>query len=129
MTKLGFLILYTPDVAKKIAFYERAFGVERKFVSEEGAYGELAGDAPLGFVNEDFARKSAGDFVAQRPAAKPAAVEVGFVFDEVQPAFDRAIAAGCTAVMAPTRKPWGQIVAYVRDDDGFLVELCTPWSA
>jgi lactoylglutathione lyase len=22
--------------------------------------------------------------------------------------------------------PWGQTVAYVRDNNGFLVELCTP---
>jgi lactoylglutathione lyase len=28
--------------------------------------------------------------------------------------------------MAPTKKPWGQTVAYVRDLDGHLVELCTP---
>lgn len=26
----------------------------------------------------------------------------------------------------PERQPWGQTVSYVRDPDGFLVELCTP---
>jgi catechol 2,3-dioxygenase-like lactoylglutathione lyase family enzyme len=128
MTKLGLVILYTPDVAKKIAFYEKAFGVERKFVSDEGAYGELAGDVPLGFVAEEFARKSAGDFVPLRTGAKPNGFEIGFIFDDLRPAFDRAVKAGCTPVLEPTEKPWGQTVAYVRDDDGVLVELCTPWS-
>ena len=30
------------------------------------------------------------------------------------------------AVSPPVAKPWGQIVAYVRDPDGHLVELCSP---
>ena len=34
--------------------------------------------------------------------------------------------AGATAEAAPETKPWGQTVAYVRDNRGFLVELCTP---
>ncbi|WP_083994044.1 hypothetical protein [Gelidibacter algens] len=25
----------------------------------------------------------------------------------------------------PKQKPWGQIVAYIRDLDGFLIEICT----
>ena len=128
MTRLGFVILYTPDVPAKLAFYERAFGVERKFLSEEQAYGELAGDVPLAFVQEEFARKQGADFVASRRGERPAAVEIGFVFDDVQAAYDRAVAAGCAALAPPAQKPWGQTVAYVRDDDGVLVELCTPWS-
>jgi hypothetical protein len=31
-------------------------------------------------------------------------------------------------VSPPEKKPWGQTVSYVRDDDGVLVEICTPWS-
>ena len=26
----------------------------------------------------------------------------------------------------PATKPWGQTVAYLRDNSGFLVEICTP---
>jgi len=29
-------------------------------------------------------------------------------------------------VSEPETKPWGQTVAYVRDRNGFLVELCSP---
>jgi hypothetical protein len=36
------------------------------------------------------------------------------------------VAAGALPAAEPVRKPWGQTVAYVRDLDGFLVELCTP---
>ena len=36
------------------------------------------------------------------------------------------VRAGGTVLEAPKSKPWGQVVAYVRDIDGFLVEVCTP---
>jgi lactoylglutathione lyase len=29
---------------------------------------------------------------------------------------------------APSTKPWGQVVSYVRAPDGCLIELCTPIS-
>lgn len=128
MTRLGFVLLYTPSVPRKIAFYERAFGVERKYITEDEGYGELAGAIPLSFVQEDFARKNGADFVPARPENRPAAVEIGFVFDDVEAAYRRAVEAGAHPVSPPAKKPWGQTVAYVRDDDGVLVEICTPWS-
>jgi len=32
---------------------------------------------------------------------------------------------GAIELSAPTQKPWGQIVSYLRTPDGTLVELCT----
>jgi uncharacterized glyoxalase superfamily protein PhnB len=40
--------------------------------------------------------------------------------------FKRAVNAGATTVSEPATKPWGQTVAYLRDNSGHLVELCTP---
>jgi catechol 2,3-dioxygenase-like lactoylglutathione lyase family enzyme len=31
-----------------------------------------------------------------------------------------------TGVVGPLEKPWGQVVAWVRDPNGILVELATP---
>ena len=39
---------------------------------------------------------------------------------------ERRFAAGAIVVAPPTTKPWGQTVAYVRDLEGMLVEICTP---
>lgn len=128
MTRLGFVLLYTRDVPAKLAFYERAFGVERAFVSAEGTYAQVKGELPLGFVQEGFAASNGAVFTPSRPDAPPAGIEIGFVFDDVAAAYRRAVDAGCVALRPPAEKPWGQIVAYVRDDDGVLVELCTPWS-
>ena len=45
--------------------------------------------------------------------------------DDVAAAFARALESGATPVVEPVTKPWGQTVAYVRDLNGFFVELCT----
>jgi hypothetical protein len=53
-------------------------------------------------------------------------MQIGLVTDDVPAAFENAVAARAVAVAEPAPKPWGQIVGYVRDDNGFMVELCTP---
>ncbi len=47
---------------------------------------------------------------------------------DVPALFARAVNAGGTAVTEPATKPWGETVAYLRDNSGHLVELCTPLS-
>ena len=56
----------------------------------------------------------------------PAGAEIAFVTEDVQASYDKAIAAGAIAYKKPEPKPWGQLVAYVRDLNGFLVEICSP---
>lgn len=124
-----YTILYVPDVERTIAFYEAAFGLTRKFVSEGSEYGELdTGAATLAFAQEDFAEEGRKGLKTTplRPDATPPAFEIGFATDDVQSDYDAAVAAGATPVLAPTEKPWGQTVAYLRDCDGALVELGTP---
>ncbi|MHA7600020.1 VOC family protein [Alicycliphilus sp. T452] len=45
---------------------------------------------------------------------------------DVVAAVERAVRAGAALVQPPETMPWGQTVAYVHDNNGFLVELCTP---
>ena len=123
--RLGYVILYVPAVEPALAFYEAAFGLTRRFLHESGTYGELeTGATTLAFADETFT-PSAGSFALNRPGAPAAGAEVGLVVDDVPEAYARALTAGATPVLPATSKPWGQVVAYVRDLDGFLVELCT----
>jgi catechol 2,3-dioxygenase-like lactoylglutathione lyase family enzyme len=59
-------------------------------------------------------------------ANPPAGIEIGFTTDDVVATFAQAVAAGAIALVEPREKPWGQTVAYVRDPDGVLVEICSP---
>jgi lactoylglutathione lyase len=125
--KLGWVIAYVPDVQAAIAFYETSFGLERNFVAEDGSFGELnTGETKLGFATEQLA-ESNFDGGFQRPSAeRPFNVEITLVFDDPGAAFARAVENGASALAEPKRKPWGQVVGYVRDPFGTLVEIASP---
>lgn len=124
--QLGYVIRYVPDVARTLSFYEAAFGLSRRFLDESGTYGELeTGATALAFAAESLVAGQGLAFERARPDSAASAHEVGLVTDDVAAAVERAVAAGAALVKPPERKPWGQIVAYVRDCDGALVEICT----
>jgi len=124
--KLGYVILYVPNVTASVLFYERAFGLKRRFVHEDGGYGEMeTGATVLAFVDEAFIATSVGPLTLNRPGQAPAAFEVSFVSDDVATDFRKALSAGATPVLAPAQKPWGQTISYVCDNNGILVELCS----
>ena len=125
--RLGYVILYVPDVTQALAFYEAAFGLSRRFVHESGAYAELeTGATALAFVSEDLADSHGFAYRRTRPDDDAPGVEVAFVTEDVDTAYGRAGDAGATPVKAPKVKPWGQQVGYVRDLNGYLVEICSP---
>jgi lactoylglutathione lyase len=126
--KFAYTILYVPDVSRSLAFYESAFGLKRRSLHESGMYGELeTGSVTLSFAAEPLAQSNIpGGFQPASLTRQPAASEIAFATANVPSAYERALAAGALAVAAPLAKPWGQLVAYVRDIDGHLVELCTP---
>ncbi len=128
--KFAYTILYVRDVGHSLDFYESAFGLQRRFLHESGMYGELeTGSTALAFAAEAVAQSNlAGGFQSADPSRLPAASEVAFATPDVQSAYERATRAGAVSAASPKTKPWGQTVAYVRDPDGHLVELCTPLS-
>ena len=128
MIKLAYTILYVQDVTKAIEFYEKAFGFARKFVTPDNDYGELlTGETILSFASTSLAKSNLKDgFIESSSENKPFGIEIGFATNDVEGSFKKAIEAGATIVEDPKIKPWGQTVAYIRDLDGFLVEICTP---
>lgn len=125
--KFGYTIVYVPDVLASVVFYERAFGLTRRFVHESSMYAEMeTGETALAFAANEEAE---ANNLAIRPnlsTDQPAGFELCFVTKDVAAAFHRACEVGATPVVSPTNKPWGQTVAYVRDLHGCLVELATP---
>lgn len=126
--KLGYMLFYVSDVEKTLIFFETAFGLERKLLQVEGdkGYGELnTGATTLGFVSYAQAKSTGIDFLEPNSDGPAQAVEIGFVTDDVATAYEKAINNGATPVTPPAEKPWGQTVSYVRDINGFLVEICS----
>lgn len=123
---LGYVIIYVEDVGATVNFYEKAFGLKRRFVHESNSYAEMeTGQTALSFVDEAMI-KASHSFRVNRTKDEAAGIEVSLVTDDVEQQFKRAVEAGAVAVVKPMRKPWGQIVSYVRDNNGCLVEICSP---
>ena len=124
--KFGYTILYVSDVERTVAFYESAFGLKRRFIHESG-YGEMdTGGTKLAFASVELAKSNGVSFLQSPPQGPSPAVEIAFVTDDVAMAFEKAVEAGAAPIAEPKQKPWGQTVSYVRDMNGFLVELCSP---
>ncbi len=125
--KLGYTIIYVADVPATVTFYETAFGLSCQFVHDSQLYAEMdTGDTVLAFAGDEAAEMNGVAILPNRPNATAAGWELCFVTEEVDQAYDRALAQGCTAVSAPSQKPWGQTVSYVRDLNGCLVEIASP---
>ena len=126
--KLGYTIVYVPDVAQSLAFFETAFGLKRRFLHESGSYGELdTGATTLSFAAHELGDMNfPGGHVRADESPQPLGVEIALVTDDVPGAHRRAVQAGARELAPPVSKPWGQTVSYVRAPDGSLIELCTP---
>lgn len=131
MITYGYTIQYVSDVGKTVGFYEKAFGFAKKFISPEQDYAELiTGETTLAFASFELGKTNIkSGFVASSPSEKTLGVEFVFVTDDVQGVVKTACDNGASLEEDAVDKPWGQTVAYVRDINGFLIEVCTPMTA
>jgi predicted enzyme related to lactoylglutathione lyase len=108
-------------------FYQKAFGLKLGFLHESKMYGEMqTGETKLGFAQHEIAGSHGFDYQRASLTSKPHGFEIGLVTEDVEDAFEKAVTAGAISVCEPNRKPWGQVVSYVRDCNGFLIEICSP---
>lgn len=140
--KFGYTILYVKDVKATVDFYERAFDLKKKMIHED-QYAELdTGETTLSFASFEMAEqnglslqpvkstKPLDSFTIQGPDFKGplANVNIGLVTENIEAAFEQAINHGAIKIKPPEKRPWGQC-AYVKDLNGFLVEIFTPLQA
>ena len=124
--RLGWVIVYVPEIEAALAFYERAFGMTRRFAVD--TYGEL--DTGSTVARRSRPSRSAKQNFAggvARPAADatPFNVELALVSTSTPP-FAHAVESGATALAEPKDKPQGQRVGWVRDPFGTLIEIASP---
>ena len=76
--KFGYTIIYVPDVAASLAFFEKAFGFSQRFLHESGAYGELdTGETTLAFAAHALgAMHFPEGYIAASASVKPLGIEV-----------------------------------------------------
>ncbi len=108
--RFGYTIAYVQEVGRSVVFYERAFGLKRRFVDESGQYAEMeTGETTLAFASNELGQANLpSGFRENDPAEPPAGVEIAFVAEDVGVAFHSALEAGATKVAEPKTKPWGR---------------------
>ena len=124
----AYTILYVKDVPGTIEFYEKAFGFEQKFLTPENDYGEIiSGSTTLAFANLELGNSNfKKGFTESKLSEKPFGIELAFTTSEVEKVMDQAVKNGAKILEASVTKPWGQEVGYLRDLNGFIIEICTP---
>ena len=119
---LDYVVLVVADLDASLGFYESLLGLPLSHRS--GPYAQFdTGSTRLSLFQRDAMASTLGVATLVPPDPAAPAFEIGFKVDDVDAAFATLVAAGATAAVAPTTRPWGQRTAYLRDPDGHLVEL------
>jgi len=131
--KYGYTIIYVANVKETLQFYEKAFGFQQKFITPENDYGELvSGETTIAFASLALGNTTLRNgYIPSRSShqksdGRPFGVEMAFVTEDIEADFKRAIDVGAIEYEPIVEKPWGQKVGYLRDNNGFLIEICTP---
>jgi len=128
MVKFGYTIYYVSNVAETLVFFETAFNMKRRFLTEEQDYGELeTGETVLAFATHELGKTNfSGGYLSTTDSDQPLGVEIALVTENVNLAHTNALEHGAKELNKPKQKSWGQVVSYVHCPSGILLELCTP---
>ena len=126
--KYAYTILYVENVKVTVDFYEKAFGFKCKFITPEKDYAELlSGETTIAFASIELGKSNfKKGFERISRSKNPFGVEMAFTTENIESDFKRAIKEGAIEFESIVEKPWGQKVGYLRDNNGFLIEVCTP---
>ncbi len=124
----AYTILYVSDVPRTMKFYKKAFEFEQKFLTPENDYGEIiSGTTTIAFANIELGNSNfKKGFTESKLNEKPFGIELAFTTSEVEKVMESAIKSGAELLEETVTKPWGQKVGYLRDLNGFIIEICTP---
>ena len=118
---LDYVVLIVADLERALGFYTGALGLVLQHRAEK--YAQMkAGTTRLSLYTRDAMAETLGTTI-DPPSPGAPAFELGFKVLDCDAAFAELVAAGATAAVPPTTRPWGQRTAYVRDPDGNLIEL------
>jgi catechol 2,3-dioxygenase-like lactoylglutathione lyase family enzyme len=109
--------LLVEDVAAARRFYRDVLGLD--VVKDSKGYVELAGG---GVRLALFSRRDLGELL-DVPNEKVGPVDLSLSVEDMDGAFEELAARGAETLVAPKKMPWGKRAAFVRDEDGNLVEL------
>jgi predicted enzyme related to lactoylglutathione lyase len=99
-----------PDLERAVSFYENAFGLRRARTLFQGTVAEMAGaPAPIYLLQKDPGSKWTPGLAHGRDYARHwTPVHLDFIVDNLEPAFERALAAGARSEGGIAEFAWGR---------------------
>ncbi len=118
---LDYTVVIVEDLDQSVEFYTGMLGLE--LAHRSGPFAQMqTGNTRLAFYTREAMAQTL-DFRILPPANSAPAFELGFKVDDVDAAYRELTERGVPSAAAPADRPWGQRTAYVRDPDGYLIEL------
>jgi len=125
MMRLDGFGLFVNDMGKMIRFYRDVLGFEIK-ESEDTSNVYLIKDNTLFLLygRNDFEKMTSRkyEYIKGLNGHFEIALYVD-TFEEVDKAYEEAVAKGAVSVLAPEDEPWGQRTCYIADPEGNLIEI------
>ena len=119
-----YVVLVVADLEASLAFYTEALGL--RLGHRSGAYAQLeTGRTRISLYQREAMAEVLGSEI-EVPAPRAPSFELGFKVADVDAAFATLLDAGAESACRPTDRHWGQRTAYLRDPDGYLIELAQP---
>jgi lactoylglutathione lyase len=118
---LGQYCINVTDLERSIELWDSVLGIPLVRRTEIPGVHEAVLQAPAGGSRLQLAQHDNQDGPIDMGTAL---WKLYVVTDDCQGLHDKAVAAGCDSVMAPTKlEQWPTVMAYVKDFDGYLIEL------
>jgi catechol 2,3-dioxygenase-like lactoylglutathione lyase family enzyme len=118
---LDYTVLIVAELDRSLDFYVNLLGLPLNHRS--GGYAQLrTGSTRLSLFTREALERTLRKPL-QAPSDDAPGFELAFLVENVDEAFDELVAKGARAEQAPMDRFWGQRTAYLRDPDGYLVEL------
>ena len=121
LTAADYIVLIVADLDASLAFYTERLGL--RLGHRSGHYAQLdTGTTRIALYRRDaMAEVLASELDVASPRAP--SFELGFKVADVDAAFASLVDAGVEVATPPITRSWGQRTAYLRDPDGYLIEL------
>ena len=114
--KPDYIIVFVSDMQRSVAFYRDVLGLPLKFTSP--GWTEFNTGATTIALH-----RTGGDGLPRQSLPPAGNAQIGFMVDDIQPAYEALKAQGASFSLPPQKQNSGAVLAVLQDPDGFGITI------